>query len=263
MTTMRERIAEVLHQAEMSRMPCARVTDMEALTVEDAYAIQRLNIERRLRKGLYGVPATQVGRKIGLTSEAVQRWLNVTEPDFGTLLSDMVVLDGARVPAGILMQPRAEAEVAFVLKSDLSGPGVTVSDIIRATDFILPAIEIIDSRIEDWKITYCDTVADNASSGMFVLGDSPVDLKGLDLRLLGMTLRKNGGIVSSGAGAACLGNPLHAMVWLANKLGELGDGLRAGELILSGALGAVTPVASGDVVEARIHGLGRCSVIFE
>lgn len=257
-----ERVADVLRQAELTRVPCGRVTDMETLSISDAYAVQRMNVNRRLEQGLYGVPVTQVGWKIGLTSEAVQRWLSVDQPDFGTLMSDMVILDGASVPSGILLQPRAEAELAFVLKNDLAGPGVTVAQVIQATDFILPAIEIIDSRIQDWKITYCDTVADNASCGMFVLGDTPVALHGLDLRLLGMVLRKNGAIVSTGAGAACLGNPLHAMVWLANTLGELGETLRAGDVILSGALGAVTPVQSGDQVEAHIHGVGSCSVLF-
>lgn len=257
-----ERVADVLRQAELSRVCCGRVTDMETLSVADAYAVQRINVNRRLEQGLFGVPVTQIGWKIGLTSEAVQRWLSVDQPDFGTLMSDMVVLDGATVPPGILLQPRAEAELAFVLKQDLAGPGVTVAKVIQATDFILPAIEIIDSRIQDWKITYCDTVADNASCGMFVLGNTPVSLSGLDLRLLGMVLRKNGTIVSTGAGAACLGNPLHAMVWLANTLGELDETLRAGDVILSGALGAVTPVQAGDHVEAQIHGVGSCSVLF-
>ena len=256
-----EKAAEILRNAQSSRQPCEPLAQKFALSAEDAYRIQQINIE--LRTGAQGVDAPViVGRKVGLTSDAIQAWLKVNQPDFGTLLSDMSVLNGGTAPIEFLLQPRAEAEVAFVLKHDLAGPGVTPKDVIRATEFVLPAIEIIDSRIHDWKITFEDTVADNASSAMFVVGNEPRDLKEVDLRLCGAVLRKNGAVVSTGAGVACLGHPVHAVAWLANTLGRIGSGIRAGELVLSGALGPVTPVQKGDWLVADINGLGSCSVRF-
>jgi 2-keto-4-pentenoate hydratase len=161
-----------------------------------------------------------------------------------------------------LLQPRVEGETAFVLKRDLQGPGVTVADVIRATDFVLPSIEIIDSRVKDWKIKIQDTVADNASSALFVLGTEPRQLRELDLRLAGMALRIDGEVMSSGSGAACLDHPCLAVAWLANKLGEFGVPLKAGEVILSGAFGPVVPVNGGEHVEVEISGLGRVSCTF-
>jgi 2-oxopent-4-enoate hydratase len=259
---MNSQAADLLHQAQATRVPCEPLSKSFELTTQDAYAIQQLNIEKRLQNGLQGGPTRIIGRKVGLTSEAIQRWLNVNQPDFGTLLTDMWVPDGAVAPIGLLLQPRAEAEIAFVMKHDLAGPGILPTDVIRATDYVLPAIEIIDSRIADWKITYNDTIADNASSGLFVLGTTPRQLDGLDLRLCGAALRKNGTVESTGAGIACLGHPLHAVAWLANTLGAMGSGIRAGEVVLSGALGPVTPVKSGDYLVADIEGIGRCSVRF-
>jgi 2-oxopent-4-enoate/cis-2-oxohex-4-enoate hydratase len=162
----------------------------------------------------------------------------------------------------LLLQPRIEGEIAFVLGRDLLGPGLTAADVLRATDFLLPALEIIDSRIADWKITYPDTIADNASSGLFVTGSVPVSARGVDLELCGMALRKNGVVSSVGVGAACLDHPVNAVVWLANKLGELEEPLRAGSVVLSGALGPVLPVAKGDAFELEIAHVGRCSVRF-
>jgi 2-keto-4-pentenoate hydratase len=251
--------ATTLRQAQTERTPCAPITELDdSFTVEDAYAVQLANIDRRLDAG-----ARLVGRKVGLTSHAIQDWLGVDEPDFGCLLDEMSVDDGAKVDTSKLLQPRAEAEVAFVLKSELRGPGITGADVIRATDFVLPAIEIIDSRIADWNIKYADTIADNASSGLFVLGNQPVTLENAgDLRLAGMKLRKNGRLVSSGAGAACLGNPIHAVVWLANKLAEFDTPLEAGQVILSGALGPVTDIKAGDWLDAEIAHIGSVRVSF-
>ena len=259
-----EEIAKRLWSAQFSGASCeAPSKDWPQLSVEMAYAVQhRLMTWRQTKRGLQGRMARPVGRKVGLTSPAVQAWLNVSEPDFGVLLDDMVVLDSGVVPTSVLLQPRAEAEVAFVLGRELKGPGVTPADVIRATDHVLPAIEIIDSRIADWKITYEDTICDNASSGLFVLGSRPRLLSELDLRLSGMALRKNGRVVSTGAGAACLGHPINAVVWLANKLGEFGQGLKEGEIVLSGALGPVIDVKAGDFVRADIAGLGAVTIRF-
>jgi 2-oxopent-4-enoate/cis-2-oxohex-4-enoate hydratase len=256
-------LAERLREAQATGTPCAPLTGSnDDLSVEDAYEIQAMNLAARQEKGLHGRPARLVGHKIGITSQAVMDWLKVDEPDFGGLLDDMAVDDGGLADSSLLLQPRVEGEVAFVLGKDLEGPGVTAAEVLRATDFLLPSIEIIDSRIAEWKIKYEDTIADNASSGLFVVGSVPVSPRGLDLELAGMALRKNGRVVSSGVGAACLNNPVNAVVWLANKLGELGAKLEAGHVILSGALGPVNPVEPGDDVTLDISGLGRCSVRF-
>lgn len=257
-------IAERLWDAQFSGTPCKPPSELySGLDVETAYAVQhRLIQRRRYEKGLGGKPAYPVGRKIGLTSPAIQEWLGVSEPDFGVLLDDMIVVDGAVASIDKLLQPRVEAEVAFVLGDDLEGPGVTAASVVQATDYVLPALEIIDSRIADWEITYEDTIADNASSGLFVLGNEPRRLSGTDLRLAGMALRKNGSVVSTGAGAACLGHPINAVAWLANKLDEYGQILKAGDLVLSGALGPVTEVEQGDWIRADIAGLGSVRVRF-
>ncbi|MFZ9887261.1 MAG: 2-keto-4-pentenoate hydratase [Myxococcota bacterium] len=256
-------LAAVLRRALEQKTPCAPLTSsMPSLSVEDAYAIQAHNVAQRLACGLDGKPARLVGHKIGITSRAVMNWLQVDQPDFGCLLSDMVVPHGGTAETSWLVQPRVEGEVAFVLRRRLAGPGVTAADVLAATDFLLPALEIIDSRIADWKITYPDTIADNASSGLFVLGSDPVRPHGVELDLAGMVLRKNGRVVSTGVGAACLDHPVNAVVWLANKLGEMGHMLEPGHVILSGALGPVAPVSSGDEIEVEIAHVGRCSVRF-
>jgi 2-oxopent-4-enoate/cis-2-oxohex-4-enoate hydratase len=181
----------------------------------------------------------------------------VNEPDFGYLTSDMNVPMGEIVSLAGLLQPKVEGETAFVLKRDLKGPGITVADVIRATDFVLPCIEIIDSRVTDWKIKIQDTVADNASSALFVLGTEPRTLRDRDLRLAGMALKVDGEVLSAGSGAACLDHPCLAVAWLANKLGEFGVSLKAGEVILSGAFGPVVPISANSHVEVEISGLGR------
>lgn len=264
--TQRDALAQRLRQAQASGDPCAPLRQdggPEDLSPADAYAIQQTNIEARLNRGLDGRPSRIVGRKVGLTSRAVQQWLKVDQPDFGTLLSDMEVPEGGLAPTARLLQPRAEGEIAFVLGAPLRGPGVSTRDVLQATAFLLPAIEIIDSRVADWAITFEDTVADNASSGLFVLGTTPVHPEEIpDLRLVGCALRKNGRVVSTGAGAACLDHPAHAVAWLANMLATFDTGLDAGDVVLSGALGPVTPVEPGDEVRVDISRLGSVRVRF-
>lgn len=251
-------LADKLWLATESGTPIPPLSEDADLDVESAYAVQRLNIERRVAGG-----AKIVGYKVGLTSEAIQEWLGVDQPDFGTLLDTMEIADGGVLDLSKLLQPRAEGEVAFLIDHELAGPGVGAADVIAATRAVLPAIEIIDSRIADWKITFEDTVADNASSGMFVLGTRPVPLEKVRLRTSGLALRKNGRVVSTGAGAACLGNPTNAVAWLANRLGSVGESIPAGSVVLSGAMGPVTELSAGDALVAEIAGMGsvrfRCS----
>lgn len=228
------------------------------LTIEQAYAIQQRLLSLRVQHG-----EKIIGKKIGVTSQAVMDMLKVNQPDFGQLTDRMVVNQGASVPMSTLIQPKAEGEIAFVLKHDLAGPGVTVADVLRATEGVMACFEIVDSRIRDWKIKIQDTVADNASCGVFVLGDRLVDPRNLDLYTTGMVLEKNGRIVGTGAGAATMGSPVIAVAWLANTLGRLGMSLKAGEIILSGALSAMVPVAAGDQLRMSLAGIGSCSVRFD
>lgn len=257
-------LANKLWSAQQERTPCPALTEGNPeLTLADAYEIQKINLSRRKSEhGSLGRGARQVGWKVGITSRAVQEWLGVDEPDFGGLLDEMAVGDGERADITRLLQPRVEGEIAFVLKKCLVGPGITTAQVIAATDFILPAIEIIDSRVIDWKFKIQDTIADNASSAMFVLGTRPMPLSDVNLRTIGMTLRKNGEVISTGTGAACLGNPVNAMVWLANKLGSLGEQLNTGQVILSGALGPVSPVVAGDHVSMELGRGGSVNVRF-
>jgi 2-oxopent-4-enoate/cis-2-oxohex-4-enoate hydratase len=256
--------ARRLREARFSRRPIPPLThDVPDLTVADAYRIQSVNVSLHMHdRGLFGPPARHVGHKVGLTSRAVQRQLGVDQPDYGCLLSDMVVEHGGEVPAHLLLQPRVEGEIAFVLGRDLAGPGITVADVLHATDLLLPSIEIIDSRIADWKITYPDTIADNASSGMLVLGGDGIGPRARSIELAGLALRKNGEVVSTGAGFACLGHPANAVAWLANTLGRLGRSLHAGNVILSGALGPVVPAEPGDHIEIENAGVGTASCTF-
>lgn len=227
------------------------------ITIEDAYHIQQQMISRRLEKG-----EKIIGKKIGVTSKAVMNMLGVHQPDFGYLLDGMVYNEGESIDMSTLIQPKAEGEIAFLLKKDLQGPGVTAADVLAATEGVMACFEIVDSRITDWKIKIQDTVADNASCGVFVLGDQLVDISKVDLALCGMVLEKNGEIVITGAGAATMGHPVNAMVWLANTLGKLGIALKAGDIVLSGAMGAMVPVGRGDNLRVSIGGIGGCSVRF-
>jgi 2-keto-4-pentenoate hydratase len=250
--------ADALVEAARTRAACPPVrTLFDDDDLETAYAVQQLNVRRGQDAG-----RRIVGRKIGLTSVAVQRQLGVDQPDFGALFADMAVPDGDDVPVGRLLQPKLEAEVALVLGRDLPHQQCTVVDVLRAVDFALPALEIVDSRVQGWDISLVDTVADNASCGLYVLGASPVQLTGFDLRSVTMTMTRNGEVVSDGTGADCLGSPLNAAAWLASALAGRGDPLQAGDLVLTGALGPMAPAAPGDVFEAHISNLGSVRVGF-
>ncbi|WP_028603204.1 2-oxopent-4-enoate hydratase [Ottowia thiooxydans] len=227
------------------------------ISIDDAYAIQQRMMKRRLDAG-----EKVVGKKIGVTSKAVMNMLGVYQPDFGWLTDGMVYNEGEAIEASTLIQPKAEGEIAFVLKRTLKGPGVTAADVLAATEGVMACFEIVDSRIQDWKIKIQDTVADNASCGVFVLGDRLVDVRDVDLATCGMVLEKNGEIVATGAGAAALGHPANAVAWLANTLGAHGIALEAGEVVLSGSLAIMVPVKAGDNLRVSIGGIGSCSVRF-
>ncbi|MEU6035993.1 2-keto-4-pentenoate hydratase [Actinomadura sp. NPDC047616] len=253
-----KRAAGDLIGAYASGRPVDPPTDVyDDLTLDDAYAIQLAQIEEFRAKG-----ARVKGHKVGLTSAAMRRQLGVDRPDYGHLLDSMFHLDAAPIDAGRFLQPRVEPEIAFVLGRPLAGPGVTAAEAAAAVEFTLPALEIIDSRVRDWKITLLDTVADNASSGGVVLGTRPVPLDAVDLRLTGCLLYRDGELVDTGAAAAVLGSPLNALVWLANTLGERGVSLEAGHVVLPGAIVAATPVSAGDVVTAEFAGLGTVTANF-
>lgn len=254
-----ERYGDELYAALRERRMIAPLTGKESdITIADAYRISLRLLARREADG-----ERVIGKKIGVTSRAVQNMLDVHQPDFGYLTDRMVYANGEEVPVGEeMIQPRAEGEIAFVLKSDLSGPGLTNADVLAATRGVMACFEIVDSRIRDWQIRIQDTIADNASCGVFVLGDSMVAPDAVDLATCGMILEKNGEVVATGAGAAALGSPVNAVAWLANTLGEFGIPLRAGEVILSGSLAALIPVEPGDSMRMRIGGIGSASVRF-
>ncbi|HEY0002040.1 MAG TPA: fumarylacetoacetate hydrolase family protein [Actinoplanes sp.] len=253
-----DRFAAELHRAVAERQPIEPLTDRAPeLSVEDAYAIQTRVIDRRVAAG-----ARTVGHKIGLTSRPMQQLLGVAEPDFGVLLDDMVVEDGEEIALDTLLQPRVEAELAFVMERDLAGPGVTTARALTAVAGVLPAIEVVDSRVADWRIKLVDTVADNASSGLLVVGGRMRRAEELDLRLLGVVVTRNGELLDTGAGAAALGNPARCVAWLANKLGSLGAGLRAGDIVLPGAVHKMVPVRPGDVFRAEFSRLGAVTARF-
>lgn len=248
--------AEQLRQAEASHTPIPPLRE-QIPDADAAYAVQLANVEHRVRDG-----ARIVGRKIGLTSLAVQKQLGVDQPDFGTLFADMVYGDDEPIPMVRTLQPKAEAEVALVLKHDIDRADATLIDVINATDYVLPALEIVGSRIANWDIRFIDTVADNASSGLVVLGAVPTSLNALDLKACTMTMIRNGEKASEGTGAACLGHPLNAAVWLARKLAFLNQPLKAGDLVLTGALGPMVPVSAGDRFVAEISDVGKVCAQF-
>lgn len=250
--------AQLIRLAHENGQPCAPVrTLLPDGCIESAYAVQQINSQFWREQG-----RRPVGCKIGLTSKSVQRQLGVDQPDFGLLYADMFVADGDQISINQVMQPKVEAEIALVLEKDISMEMPTVADIINATAYALPAIEIVGSRVNNWDINIVDTVADNASSGMFALGGSPKKLDQFDLRLCGMVMERRGEQVSVGAGQACLGHPLNAAVWVARTFVQQGQPLKAGDIILTGALGPMVSVAPGDQFEARISGLGSVRVGF-
>ena len=247
-----------LLQAMRSRVACDPVRPLiEALGLNGAYAVQARSMQILQAEG-----RRVVGHKVGLTSPAVQTQLGVDQPDFGTLLDDMVYHDGADIPAR-LIQPKVEAEIAFFLAKDVDDEVPTQAAVAAAVDYAVAAIEVVDSRVRDWKISIFDTIADNASSGAFVLGTERRTLKTLDLLGCGMTLESRGVGLSTGIGANCMGNPLAAMAWLAGRLSKLGTPLRAGQVILSGALGPMVTAAPGERYTAQIAGLGKVVAAFD
>lgn len=250
--------ADRILEAHRRARPCAPVSDLIGKSdVDAAYAVQERNTRHWLEAG-----RRLIGRKIGLTAKSVQRQLGVAQPDYGMLFADMASPDAEPIPMDGLLQPRVEGEIAFVLGRDLIDPQPTLVDVLAAIEYALPAVEVVDSRIENWAIGITDTIADNASSGRYVLGGEPRALDAFDLRLCGMVMERRGEQVSLGAGAACLGHPLTAVLWLARVMCHAGRPLLAGDLVLSGALGPVVPVRPGDVFELRINGLGSVRAAF-
>ena len=260
-----EALARELRMSSHKREFIAPLRDRTpASDIDTAYAIQDINT------GFYEAAGRRlVGRKIGLTSKAVQRQLGVDQPDFGMLFADMAAGEGEAIDVASLHQPKIEAEVALILGEDLDSETVTIADVIRATAYVLPALEIVGSRVANWDIRIFDTVADNASSGMFVLGGPARRITDLDLRALRMSMtRENSSepssknVVSEGNGAACLGHPLNAAVWLAREVARRGRPLKAGDVVLTGALGPMVPVAAGDTFVANLSGLGEVTATF-
>ena len=254
----RLKAAELLLGAYESGEAISPLTEsFPSMDLEDAYAIQlaQVDIWKKQNRKI-------VGHKVGLTSVQVQKQLGVNQPDFGHLFDDMFHLSGEEIPVGTYLQPRVEPEIAFVLKKDLVGPGLTIADALGAIDYVVASLEIVGSRIADWKIKLADTVADNASSGGVVLGTRPIKIDAVDLRTLGAVLYKNGKIVHSGAGAAVLGSPISSLVWLANTLGRLGTPLEAGSVVLPGAITPMVAAEPGDIITADFKHLGSVTAAF-
>ncbi|AKH65301.1 MULTISPECIES: fumarylacetoacetate hydrolase family protein [Photorhabdus] len=252
-------IGEKLFQSWRSHQAINPISDeYPKLTLHDAYLIQQKVIARRLET----TDERIIGKKIGITSQAVMDILDVDQPDFGILTSDMYYENNATVPIEQLIAPKAEGEIGFILKRNLRGPGITAEDVLQATAYVVPCIEIVDSRIRDWKIKITDTVADNASSGLFVIGDGTRLPSEIDLAAVTMTLEKNGKLIDTGIGAAAFGHPANAVAWLANMLGTLDTTLRQGEIILSGSLATMVPVNAGDQLKINLLGLGSARINF-
>lgn len=259
MNVLIDKIADQLISAGRTKHPISPLTqDYPELTVKDAYMIQLEIMNRKVLEG-----RKVIGKKVGLTSIAMQKMLGVDEPDYGHLYDDMQVPNNGIVQISDFLSPKVEAEIGFILGEDLKGPNVTYLDVLMATKYVTPAIEIIDSRITDWQIQLVDTVADNGSSAKVVTGNQLIEIDGIDLRTVGMVLYKNDEMIATGSGAAALGHPAQAIAWLANKLAEFDSYLKAGELILPGALSAAHSINKGDRISAHFGQLGSVSVTFE
>lgn len=252
-----EAVAQALREAYAGNPIPPLRGDLEPTDAAGAYAVQAINTRFWQAQG-----RRIVGRKAGLTAKAVQQQLGVDQPDFGVLFDDMRIADSGHLDPARCIQAKAEAEIAFVLGADLPSPGTTVDQVAAAVATVHAAIEIVDSRIADWKITFADTVADNGSSAFFVLADQGLPLAGLDLEGAAMTMTVNGEVASTGMGAAALGNPLNAAAWLARTLAERGEPLKAGDVLLAGALGPMVTLAPGDQVRTEVAGIGACSFTF-
>lgn len=253
-----QHLAERLRLAERSVTAIAPLSSaFEPNDIASAYAVQAINVKHGVDHG-----RRLVGRKVGLTSKAIQQQFGVDQPDYGALFTDMEVEHDGQLSRAALIQPRIETEVALVLGRDIEHPDVGMAELMRSVAFVLPAMEIVDSRIADWKINILDTIADNGSSARYVLGLTPRLLTDLDLETCGMQMTCNGTTVSLGAGAACLGHPLKAALWLARTMAANSTPLRAGDLVLSGALGVAAPARAGETYEGRISGLGSVKVHF-
>ncbi len=262
MSLSKEQIAQIsgeLIEAERTATPIVALTErFPDVSYEDAYAIQLKTFDSLVRAGAF-----IVGKKIGLTSKAMQEQMNIHEPDYGMIIDRMVVREGAPIPMSSLILPRIEPEIAFLLKDDLKGPGINAANVIEATEGVLPAFEVIDSRYKDWKITVKDSISDNASAALMILGGKLTPIRDLDLRYLGLVLEKNGSLVSTAAGAAVLGNPVQSVAWLANKLTEYGITLKKGEFVMSGSFVQAVTVEAGCHLRATFDRLGSVSVCFE
>ncbi len=257
-TNIIEAAAQRLRTAEVSKITCAPVRDLIGIKdLTSAYAVQKINTNHRIASG-----GRVIGHKIGLTAPVVQKQLGVDQPDFGLLWHDKEILNGGEISVSELMQPKAEAEIAFVLGKDLTAEFLTSVDVLNAVDYALASIEVVGSRISNWDIKITDTIADNASASHWVVGHQPVKLQHLDLINCGMRMENNGKLVSEGMGSACLGSPLNALLWLARKMVQMDEPLKAGDLILSGAVGPMVNVAAGDNFNVVIEGLGSVSASF-
>ncbi|MDN3014702.1 2-keto-4-pentenoate hydratase [Paenibacillus sp. BSR1-1] len=254
-----QKAATALLEAEIHKKPIEPFTSSpEVISVDDAYQIQLQQIRRKVENG-----SVIVGKKVGLTSKAMQDMFNVNQPDYGHILNDMIFDDGESIPLDRFIQPKVEFEIAFVLKKDLQGPGITLKDVIDATDYVVPALEIIDSRIKDWQIKFEDTVADNGSSAGAVIGKKTTPINGHDLARIGMRVYKNGEFFDSAVGAEVMGHPALAVAWLANALSSYGISLHSGEFILAGALSKAVGLEPGDTFTAEFDHLGSVSATFK
>lgn len=257
--TIVQEAATRLIEAEVTKQVIEPLTvSYPGITVDEAYHTQLEIIRRKVENG-----GIIVGKKIGATSKAIQNMFGVNQPDYGHLLADMMFIEGETISLENYIQPKVEFEIAFILKKDLKGPNVSIVDVIDATNYIVPAIEVIDSRIEDWKIKFEDTVADNGSSASAIIGGKPTKLEGIDLTRIGMVAYQNGEMIDTGAGAAVLGNPLRSVAWLANSLSKYGVSLNAGEIILSGALTRAVEVKKNDTFTAEFAHIGSVTASFK